>query len=126
MNQYRRGREFEYDVVHDLTKRGYTAQRTAGSHSPVDVFAVPNDGPGLLFVQAKLGNMTRSARAEFFAFCVRAHACSIIATKERGSSEIHYHEVLPDGGLVVIDGDQPIGKNVGGCTQSTGKGEETE
>lgn len=125
-NQYRRGRNLEYAIVYDFASRGYTAQRTAGSHSPVDVLAVPDIGGGLVFVQAKLGKMTRAERADFYCFCVRAGADAIVATKERGRSAIIYYRVRPDGEAVLIDLDESFGPDTGRCPEPVGKGQEAK
>ena len=52
--QYVKGRKKEYKIVHDLKLLGYTiAQRTAGSHSPIDVFAINPLTHTIMFVQSK-------------------------------------------------------------------------
>jgi Holliday junction resolvase len=121
-NQYRRGANHEYAIVHDLREKGYTAQRTAGSHSPVDVFAVPLSGNGLLFCQAKLGNMTKSARRDFWQFCQRAGADSLIAIKRKEGrrSELRYLRVMSDGEVV----DVAIGEDDSGHHDLAGQGTE--
>ncbi len=94
-SQYRRGATFEYAVVKDLRKLGYDAQRTAGSHSPIDVIAVHQVECGLLFVQAKLsGTISKAKREEFRAFCARAGAIALIAEKAiiNNRAEIIYSE----------------------------------
>jgi Holliday junction resolvase len=82
-SQYRRGANFELEVVHHLRELGYDAQRTAGSKSRVDVMAVHQVEPeSLLFIQAKLsGTITKAKKREFAEFCHRAGAVPLIAEK---------------------------------------------
>jgi Holliday junction resolvase len=40
---YRSGRAFEYETMETWRERGYEVSRSAGSHSPVDVFAWRRD-----------------------------------------------------------------------------------
>ena len=54
MNNYRRGREREYQTQRLLEKAGYATMRSAGSHSPIDIVAFnPN---GLRLIQVKLNS----------------------------------------------------------------------
>jgi Holliday junction resolvase len=126
MTRYEEGRRLEWQICAEFRRWGYMAQRTAGSHSPVDVVAVPLVGCGAVFVQAKLGKMTKAERAAFHSFCVRARADAIVATKERGRSAIIYSRVLPDGGTVLIDGNGAFGADAGGCPYPVGEGQEAE
>jgi len=51
---YRKGRRKEYSVTSKLKRMGYDiAQRTAGSHSPVDVLAVSLRRKEILLIQSK-------------------------------------------------------------------------
>ena len=51
---YVKGRNKEYSIRNKLLKEGFAiAQRTAGSHSPVDVFAIHKEKKLILLVQAK-------------------------------------------------------------------------
>lgn len=93
-SQYRRGATFEYAVCKALSAMGYDTQRTAGSHSPVDIIAVHKVEPeSLLFLQAKLsGTITKAKKQEFREFCQRAGAIPLIAEKAiiGGRAEIIY------------------------------------
>ena len=52
--QYIRGRKKEYKIVHDLIDQGcIIAQRTAGSHSPIDVFGINKDTKVIYLIQSK-------------------------------------------------------------------------
>jgi Holliday junction resolvase len=51
--QYNRGRAKEYRVMELLREEGWVAGRSAGSHSPVDIFAAK--GGKVLLVQVKNG-----------------------------------------------------------------------
>lgn len=51
---YIKGRRKEYTIRNKLLEEGYDiVQRSAGSHSPVDLFAIHNKNKQILFVQAK-------------------------------------------------------------------------
>ncbi|MFW6172574.1 MAG: hypothetical protein ACOC5T_02410 [Elusimicrobiota bacterium] len=51
---YQKGRAKEYRVIRKLEDQGFDiAQRSAGSHSPVDIWAVDTDRKKILLVQAK-------------------------------------------------------------------------
>ena len=53
---YVKGRRKEYAIVKTLRKRYHIAQRSAGSHSPIDIFAINLKTKEILFVQAKPDN----------------------------------------------------------------------
>ena len=54
---YKRGRKREYKVCKQLREDGYTiVQRTAGSHSPIDVIAIDRDNKIITLVQVKHNN----------------------------------------------------------------------
>ena len=51
---YKKGRKKEYKIRRQLLDEGFDiAQRSAGSHSPVDIFAISRDKRIILFIQAK-------------------------------------------------------------------------
>ena len=52
MTQYTRGRRKEYDVTRRLRAKGWTAQRTAGSHGLFDVTAI-KPGQPVKLIQVK-------------------------------------------------------------------------
>ena len=48
--------------MHDLKKNGFEiAHRTAGSHSPIDVFAICGDKRVIKFIQSKPDNYGKTA-----------------------------------------------------------------
>ena len=51
MTNYMRGYVFEQEVVHALESKGFIAQRSAGSHSKIDIFAFNFDH--VKFIQCK-------------------------------------------------------------------------
>ncbi len=54
---YVKGRRKEYKVVNQLKKEGYDiAQRSAGSHSPIDIFAIDRKKKLILMIQVKADN----------------------------------------------------------------------
>jgi len=60
---YVKGRAKEYRVCRRLEKEGYEiVQRTAGSHSPIDVIAIHKITRTILFVQAKPSSMSEAAK----------------------------------------------------------------
>ena len=51
---YKKGRKKEYKIRKELLNEGFDiAQRSAGSHSPVDVFAISRAKRVILLIQAK-------------------------------------------------------------------------
>jgi len=51
---YRKGRRKEYGVMDKLRKEGWTiVQRSSGSHSPIDVFAINKEEKIIKFIQVK-------------------------------------------------------------------------
>ncbi|MGH2638402.1 MAG: hypothetical protein ACRDF4_03870 [Rhabdochlamydiaceae bacterium] len=62
MTNYTRGRSYEYRVIAKLRKQGFTiVQRSAGSHSVVDIWAVDTAKKIIKLVQCKSG---KSAKRE--------------------------------------------------------------
>lgn len=58
---YRKGRRKEYRICKELRKEGFDiAQRSAGSHSPVDVWAVDKENKKILLVQSKPESMSQN------------------------------------------------------------------
>jgi len=51
---YIKGRKKEYKIMKMFKEAGYDiAQRTAGSHSPIDIFAVDRKNKTIIFIQSK-------------------------------------------------------------------------
>lgn len=51
---YNKGRRKEYDIIYKLRKEGYDiAQRTAGSHSPIDIIAINKLTKTIKLIQSK-------------------------------------------------------------------------
>lgn len=58
---YESGRRKEYRICNNLKKDGFEiAQRSAGSHSPIDVFAINKREKKIVFVQSKPDNFAAS------------------------------------------------------------------
>ena len=58
---YVKGRKKEYAIVKALKEAGYDiAQRSAGSHSPIDIFAIRKRDKVVRLVQAKPDNFPAS------------------------------------------------------------------
>lgn len=50
---YVKGRAKEYKYVNMMRKKGFIAQRSAGSHSPIDVFAINVKTKEIRLIQCK-------------------------------------------------------------------------
>jgi len=51
---YKKGRRKEYKICKDLKEKGYNiVQRTAGSHSPIDIIAISIKDKEILLIQSK-------------------------------------------------------------------------
>lgn len=62
---YVRGRAKEYRICNKLKKQGFKIiQRTAGSHSPIDVIAISEKYKKILFVQSKPKKMSKNKKDE--------------------------------------------------------------
>ena len=60
---YLKGRTKEYAIVKQLKAEGFEiAQRTAGSHSPIDVFAINKFTRVIKFIQAKPDNFSEKEK----------------------------------------------------------------
>lgn len=59
---YVKGRNKEYRICAQLKAEGYEiAQRSAGSHSPIDVFAIRKSDKKIKFIQSKPENYGKTA-----------------------------------------------------------------
>ena len=66
---YTKGRRKEYTVAEKLIKAGYDiVQRSAGSHSPVDVWAVSMKKKKILLIQCKPENFSGKNEYEEWAW----------------------------------------------------------
>lgn len=62
---YNKGRRKEYKIVHEYEDLGCRiSQRTAGSHSPIDVLAVDEENNKIFFIQSKPDNFSRKKEKE--------------------------------------------------------------
>lgn len=62
---YQRGRAKEYRMISKLKKEGYDiAQRSAGSHSPIDVFAINKKEQKIKFIQLKPKSMSDNMKTK--------------------------------------------------------------
>ena len=60
---YISGRNKEYKIIKELKEKGFNiAQRSAGSHSPIDVFAIDIKKRKILFIQSKPDSMSKNKR----------------------------------------------------------------
>ena len=92
-SQYLRGRVKEYKVRDMLLEEGFThAQRTAGSHSPVDVIAWKEDE--VVFAQCKWAKSKSSYKKDLAKFVSMKVPISVtkrfyVATKYHGICKIY-------------------------------------
>ena len=64
---YNRGRAKEYRIVQGLKKKGWDiVQRSAGSKSPIDVFAINIKEKKILLIQAKSGYLSDSQSTKIY------------------------------------------------------------
>ena len=64
---YQRGRRKEYGVCDKLKKEGFDiVQRSSGSHSPIDVFAINKKTKEIVFIQVKAGVISEKERNKLF------------------------------------------------------------
>ena len=57
---YIKGRRKEYKIMNDLREEGYSiVQRSAGSHSPIDVFAINKEKKVIKLIQVKPDNFSK-------------------------------------------------------------------
>ena len=58
---YEKGRRKEYKICNDFRERGFEiVQRSAGSHSPIDVFAINKKTKEIVFIQSKPDNYVKA------------------------------------------------------------------
>ena len=63
--KYIKGRNKEYKIIADLKKQGYDiAQRTAGSHSLIDIIAINKNLKIIKFIQSKGFNISENQLKE--------------------------------------------------------------
>jgi len=63
---YVKGRRKEYKIMSDLKEIGYDiAQRSAGSHSPIDVFGIKLNEKKIIFLQSKPEDYKSNKYSEF-------------------------------------------------------------
>lgn len=55
---YRRGANFEREIVKQAKEKGLIAFRSAGSHSPIDVCVINPDTKELFLIQCKCGKFS--------------------------------------------------------------------
>lgn len=55
MKAYRKGADREREIVNIFRKKGYLSFRSAGSHSPIDIFALNPETKVILLIQSKAG-----------------------------------------------------------------------
>jgi Holliday junction resolvase len=67
---YQKGRNKEYQIVKRLKFEGFDiCQRTAGSHSPIDIIAINKNERRILLIQSKPSNFSNSAEIRLLNEC---------------------------------------------------------
>ena len=65
---YQKGIRKEYKIIHTLERVGFDiVQRTAGSHSPIDVIAIDKKNKIIRFIQSKPDSMPESQKNKLLA-----------------------------------------------------------
>jgi Holliday junction resolvase len=60
---YHKGRNKEYRICKALRKKGYDiVQRSAGSHSPIDILAIRREDNRISLIQSKPNGMSDNSR----------------------------------------------------------------
>ncbi len=78
---YLLGRALEYRVRDQWRAEGFTALRSAGSHSPYDVLAVKPTGPAVEHVEVKRGIEYRTYTYPITGYAVQCKRKTLKATK---------------------------------------------
>jgi len=60
MNRYKKGANYERDIVNQARANGHLAFRSAGSHSPIDVIIIDNINFKIYLIQCKTGTLSKS------------------------------------------------------------------
>ena len=69
MSKYRKGADYERKIVNELRDEGYVCARSAGSKSPIDVWAINPETKEMLLIQAKKGKpIPKKERATIIEF----------------------------------------------------------
>ncbi|MAH51797.1 hypothetical protein CMI37_38630 [Candidatus Pacearchaeota archaeon] len=63
---YEKGIRYEREIVNQAKEEGYTAFRTAGSKSPVDVCIVDDKGKRIYLIQCKVTKRSQKKLKETF------------------------------------------------------------
>lgn len=88
-SQYARARDFEYAVRDDMEKLGYVVVRSAGSRTPVDIYAF--DAEIKVFIQCKTnGVLPPKEWNRFYSLCKSVNAIPILAMRNNKGRGIVY------------------------------------
>ena len=64
---YQKGRRKEYGVCDKLKRNGWDiVQRSSGSHSPIDIFAINKETKEIKFIQVKAGGLSNSESVKLY------------------------------------------------------------
>lgn len=88
-SRYARARDFEYAVRDDMRKRNYLVVRSAGSKTPVDIYAF--DIGTKVFIQCKTNGVLKPDEwNEFYRYCKSVEALPILAKRNARGRGIVY------------------------------------
>ena len=88
-SRYARARDFEYAVRDDMLKRNYLVVRSAGSKTPVDIYAF--DVRSKVFIQCKTdGRLDTKEWNRFYRHCKSVDALPILAQRNSRGRGIIY------------------------------------
>ena len=88
-SNYARARDFEYRVRDDMRGRNYVAVRSAGSKTPVDIYAF--DLHTKVFIQCKTNGVIRPDEwNRFYAYCRSVGALPILAMRNANGRGVVY------------------------------------
>lgn len=63
-NNYKNGAQKERRILNSFKKRGCIGARSAGSHSPIDVWIIDGEHKKIYLIQSKLGKLSQKQREE--------------------------------------------------------------
>ena len=91
---YQRGRAFEYRIMADLQRAGYSVMRASGSHGVMDIYAMREGSQ--LYVQAKIsGVLPPDEREKLIRLAVSNRAVPVLAERSDGRT-LRYWTFSPE------------------------------
>lgn len=66
MNNYRKGADKERRIVNELRSEGWVCARSAGSKSPIDIWAIDPKTNQILLIQCKSDKATKAYKKKLY------------------------------------------------------------